>query len=291
MRWPCQAKTAAANADLAVGFSVTTNATLLTDEDLRLLREEAFTVTVSLDGGPAQNRHRPDRRRADSTFQTLAGASPLLADPGRARVAARATIARGDLDVASRVDWLGAAGFAEIGVSPARTGPAATLRLVEDDWPRFLGRMTDAAEAELARVFAGAAPRFSNLWTALHAIHRGAARPLPCGSAATYLSVGVDGAFASCHRTVGDVAFRMGSVDEGFDAEARRRFLDARAVDRQDSCRACWARYLCGGGCHAEVTEVGRAGCDYIRGWLDFSLRAYRDVAARRPDLLIRGET
>ena len=53
------AKASAARAGLGVGFSVTTNATLLTDDDLRLLRDEAFTVTVSLDGGPAQNRHRP----------------------------------------------------------------------------------------------------------------------------------------------------------------------------------------------------------------------------------------
>ena len=151
--------------------------------------------------------------------------------------------------------------------------------------------MTEAADAELARVFTGAPPRFSNLWTALNAIHRGAARPLPCGSAATYLSVDVDGVFASCHRTVGQEAFRMGSVDEGFDAEGRRRFLSTRIVERQEPCRSCWARYLCGGGCHAEVAEVGRAGCDYIRGWLDYGLRAYRDVAARRPELLSWGET
>jgi hypothetical protein len=50
--------------------------------------------------------------------------------------------------------------------------------------------------------------------------------------------------------------------------------VTTRIVDRQEPCRACWARYLCGGGCHAEVAEVGRAGCDYIRGWLDYSLRA-----------------
>jgi uncharacterized protein len=138
-------------------------------------------------------------------------------------------------------------------------------------------------------VFTGGVPRFSNLWTALRAIHRGAARPLPCGSVSTYLSVDVDGAFSSCHRTVGDQVFRMGSVENGFDAERRREFLTARAVDRQEPCRSCWARYLCGGGCHAEVVQTGRSGCDYIRGWLDYSLRAYRDIAARRPELLARG--
>lgn len=280
------AKSAAVRDGLAVGFSVTTNATLLTDDDLRLLRDEAFVVTVSLDGDPAQNRNRRDRRRADSTAMALDGIAPLLARPGGARVAARATLARGDLDVAARVEWLSAAGFTEIGVSPVRTGPSPELWLKDDDWPRLLDRMTAAADVELARVFARAEPRFSNLWTALRAIHRGAARPLPCGSASTYLSVDVDGRFSSCHRTLGHEAFRMGSVDEGFDAESRRQFLSARIVDRQEPCRVCWARYLCGGGCHAEVAERGREGCDYIRDWLDYCLRAYRDVVARRPELL-----
>jgi uncharacterized protein len=283
------AKAAAERAAVDIGFSVTTNATLLEDEDLRLLRDEAFTVTVSLDGGPAHNRHRADRRGTNSTVAVLDGIAPLLARSGRARISARVTLTRDDLDVAGRLAWLSAAGFGKIGVSPVRTGPGLALRLTEDDWPRLLARMIEAADDELARVFAGATPRFANLWTALGAIHHGEARPLPCGSAATYLSADVDGAFSSCHRTVGRDAFRMGSVSEGFDAERRRRFLAERMVDRQEPCRTCWARYLCGGGCHAEVIETGRAGCDYIRGWLDYCLRAYRDVAARRPELLSQG--
>jgi uncharacterized protein len=280
------AKASAARAGLVVGFSVTTNATLLTGDDLRLLRDEAFTVTVSLDGPPTQNRHRPNRQQSDSTATALAGIAPLLAQPGRARISARASLTRGDIDIADRLDWLGASGFAQIGVSPVRTGPSIALRLREEDWPQLLNRMIEAADIELERVFAGALPRFSNLWTVLSAIHRGSARPLPCGSAATYLSVDVDGTFASCHRTIGDAAFRMGSVGEGFDTEGRQLFLSTRAVDRQEPCRSCWARYLCGGGCHAEVAAVGRAGCDYIRGWLDYGLRTYRNVAARRPELL-----
>ena len=280
------AKSVARREGLAIGFSVTTNGTLLTDDDVRLMRDESFTITVSLDGNPSHNRHRSDRQHADSTFPALRGIAPLLKAPGGARICARATITRDDLDIAGRIDWLGSAGFSEIGVSPVRTGPDPALRLIEDDWPLFLLRMKEAAEIELDRVFAGAKPRFSNLWSVFDAIHRGAARPLPCGSAATYLSVGVDGAFSSCHRTVGNETFRMGSVGDGFDDKSRRRFLEVRAVDKQEVCRTCWARYLCGGGCHAEVSEVGRAGCDYIRGWLEFGLRAYRDVTERRPDLL-----
>ena len=61
------AKLVAVREGVAVGFSVTTNATLFTDDDLQLLRDEAFAVTVSLDGDATQNNNRLDRRRMDST--------------------------------------------------------------------------------------------------------------------------------------------------------------------------------------------------------------------------------
>ena len=50
-------------------------------------------------------------------------------------------------------------------------------------------------------------------------------------------------------------------------------------------CRSCWARYLCGGGCHHEVIYRGRPACDYIRGWLDFALGVYVRLSTRNPDL------
>ena len=79
------ANAVAGRAAVDIGFSVTTNATLLEDEDLRLLRDGGFTVTVSLDGGSAKNRHRADRRGTNSTARALDGIAPLLARPGRAR--------------------------------------------------------------------------------------------------------------------------------------------------------------------------------------------------------------
>ena len=284
------ARQAAGRAGVAVRFALTTNATLLRTEDLRLLRDNAFAVTVSIDGGPSQNRHRATRRGTDSTEAVLSGIAPLLADPGQARIAARATVTRDDLDIAGRVASLFDAGFHEAGVSPARTSPRSDLVLRPDDWPVLLANMIEAAECELARIGRGAIPRFSNFWVGLRAIHRGSARPLPCGSVASYLSMDVEGTFHSCHRTVNTPGFRMGSLDDGLDTAARQLFVARASVDRQEPCQSCWARYLCGGGCHAEVAAAGRSGCDFIRGWLEYCLGAYRKVADCYPELLLRGD-
>jgi uncharacterized protein len=288
------ARARAAGLGVQVGFSLTTNGTLLRPEDLELLRDNPFAVTVSLDGDAAMHdRHRPARDGRGSHARAMEALAPLLAAPGRARVVARATVTRDDLRVAERVAALLDAGFQEAGVSPVRTGPDAALPLRREDWGPFLAEMIRAAEAELTRVRArrGEEPlRFSNLGIALKEIHRGACRPLPCGAAQGYVSVSAEGRYFTCHRTIDDPRFALGDLSRGPDAGARKRFVLARHVDRQEPCRSCWARYLCGGGCHAEVVSAGREGCDYIRGWLEFCLRAHNDIASELPQLLVNAK-
>jgi uncharacterized protein len=146
--------------------------------------------------------------------------------------------------------------------------------------------MIRAAQREWLRVRAGGEWRFSNLAIALKELHRGSCRPLPCGAANGYVSVSAEGRYFTCHRTIDDPNFGLGDLTGGLDQAARQRFLLARHVDRQEPCRSCWARYLCGGGCHAEVLAAGRTSCDYVRGWLDYCLALYDRVLAEGPDLL-----
>jgi uncharacterized protein len=278
----------AAAASVPVAFSVATNGTLLRDDDVALFRAHDFAVSVSLDGdAEIHDRHRPRLGGGGSHARALAAVAPLLAAPGRARVVARATITRDDLRVSERLTALLDAGFLEVGVSPARTGPDASLVFRPEDWPRFLAEMIRAARAELARLRASGAAslRFSNLGIALKELHRGACRALPCGAGQSYVSLGADGHYYTCHRTIGQPSFELGDLETGPATDKRRNFLAARDVDLQEPCRTCWARYLCGGGCHAEVMTVGRDGCDYIRGWLEFCLTTYSDLLDEFPHL------
>jgi uncharacterized protein len=270
-----------------VGFSVATNGTLLNASDVRLLRDNGFAVSVSLDGDAQVNDRHRRAPRGDSGYESaLSGLRPLLASPGRARIAARITVARDDLRVAERVEALAEAGFVEIGVSPLRTSPAPDLVLRDEDWPAFLEEMMRAAEREWLRLRGGESFQFSNLAIAMKQLHAGFAKPLPCGSAANYVSVSAEGGYFTCHRTIDDAAFSLGTTAAGLSTGQRESFLQERHVDRQEPCRSCWARYLCGGGCHAEVLSAGRTGCDYIRGWLEYCLRFYDRLSRERPDLI-----
>jgi uncharacterized protein len=269
-----------ARLDIDVRFSVTTNGTLLTAEDIALLRRHPFAVTVSIDGSPEQHdRQRPRAGGSRGSFALMADrVAPLLATPGRAKLAARATVTRDDLDVARRVAAIAAIGFEEIGVSPLRAARSDGLALGEAEWPIYLARLTEAAEVELARARGGLPIRLTNLAVALKQLHRGAASPYPCGAGGGYFSVAADGAWYACHRAVGNAAFRLGD-NQGLNAERRRDFLLAHHVHARTDCGACWARYLCSGACHQEAATRTEASCDFIRAWLDFCLRAYCEIS------------
>ena len=124
-------------------------------------------------------------------------------------------------------------------------------------------------------IHAGRRFAFSNIHTALREIHKGTHRPYPCGAGAGYLGVSAEGGLFACHRFVQDPTGAMGDIFSGADPAKRGTWLDKRHVHRQEPCRSCWARYMCGGGCHYEVIHRGRPACDYIRGWLQYCLEAY----------------
>ena len=269
---------------LDVRFSVTTNGTLLRAEDVALLRSHPFAVTVSIDGGAeVQNVQRPAARGGDSFARLRAGTRALLDQPGMARLSARATVVRHRFDLTDRFRSIRALGFPEIGFSPLRTGGDAEGALRDSDWPAYLDSLDALARHELRIALEGGTIRLTNLAVALKQLHRGASSPYPCGAGGGYFSVSAAGAWYACHRAIGSPAYELGDHRE-LDPARRARFLADRHVHAQPECRTCWARYLCSGGCHQEASARTDSSCGFIRGWLEFCLAAYCELADRRPD-------
>jgi uncharacterized protein len=276
---------AAAAAGRHARFSITTNGTLLRAEDAVLFAEFPYSVQVSVDGPREQNDAARPLIGGGSSYDRLTAGLREFERIGRPRLlAARVTVTPRTGDLLPILDHLLDLGFDEVGFAAVLVSPSPDHAFGPDDFGRFLERMTACGEAALARLCAGERAGFANFETALREIHRGSHRPYPCGAGAAYLSANADGALFACHRLVDDPQFAMGDVRHGPDHEARAAHLARSHVDRMEPCRTCWARYLCGGGCYHEVSRRGRVGCDYIRGWLDFSLRAYVELSTVRPD-------
>jgi uncharacterized protein len=279
------ATTLAASAGITVGFSVTTNGTLLTADDAAFFERHGFAVTVSLDGvGEVHDRLRPTKGGRGSYARILDNLPPLFACAHDMQVTARVTVTPRNLDLQTTLDGLIGLGFHSVGFAPMLSSPTGRDQLGDNELGMLLDGMVACGREFERRVLLGEPYPFSNMTSALAEIHRGTHRPYPCGAGAGYLGVSAEGDFSACHRFVGDAAGAMGSVGAGVDRTSQKRWLAERHVHRQEPCRSCWARYLCGGGCHHEVIRRGRPACDFIRGWLDYCLGAYVRISYARPD-------
>jgi uncharacterized protein len=273
-----------------IRFSVTTNGTVLTAEDCALIRAHRFGVTISVDGGRSvHDAQRPGAGGRSSFSALIRAVAPLLSDPGRAKLTARATVVHGDFDLVRRFEEIMALGFPEAGFAPLRIADDAALVLRGDDWERYLAAMTTLADAELDRLRKARPIRLTNLAVAIKQLHRGFSMPYPCGAGGGYFSVGADGVWYACHRAVGQESFALGD-NHGLDHTRRRTFLRERHVHAQAACRSCWARYLCSGGCHQEASARTDSSCGFIRGWLDYCLRTYAMLIREQPQCFAPSE-
>jgi uncharacterized protein len=264
-----------------IGFSITTNGTLVTPDDCDFFDTFGFSVTVSLDGSrAAHDRQRPFKAGRGSFDTIVRRLEPLLAKQGSMQVTARVTVTPDNLELRETLDELLELGFYSVGFSPMLASPTGAGQMDDGSLNTMLENMIACGQEFERRVTRGQPYAFANLMTALREIHRGTHRPYPCGAGAGYFGVSAEGDLAACHRFVGDQAGDMGNLSLGVDRTRQAEWLRSRHVHVQQPCGSCWARYLCGGGCHHEVLAAGRHACDFIRGWLHYCLQAYVRLSA-----------
>jgi len=275
---------AAAAAGRTMRFSLTTNATLLQPGDAQLLSAYRTHVAVSIDGPKDINDGVRPMNGGGSSYDRLIQGLEVLQAHGRPHhLSARITVTPASRDLPLILEHVLSLGFDSAGFSPVLVAPDPGQAFQPADFDWLLEGMMECGQKAVASILEGRPYPFSNLETALQEIARGTHRPYPCGAGAAYLSVNADGNLYACHRLVEDPKHQFGDVWQGSDVAARATHLAARHVDRQEPCRSCWARYLCGGGCYHEVDRRGRPACDYIRGWLEYCLSAYMLIEQQAP--------
>jgi uncharacterized protein len=277
----------AGRADRELRFAITTSGIGVTDEVVGRLAELRATVTLSLDGDRAI--HDAVRRRTDGRGSYDQAVAALVQLRQVCDVGVRATVTRLAPDPVRIADHLWGLGASSVGLAmvdvddPGLALGPAELDLVEAG----LGELADRYVRE-AR--AGRPRRLSNLEGLLRTLHRGTSREYPCGAGLRLVSCDTDGALYTCHRLVGDAGHRLGNLDHGLRAD-RSEAMTALSLRGRPECAPCWARHLCGGGCHhaRAVHRGGRhpmAACPWLRRWLQRGLGVYATlVACQSPHL------
>lgn len=276
----------------AVSFTLTTNATLLTEATVDWLDAHRFGLTVSMDGPKALHDRNRRTVGGKGSYDAVAAKSRMLLARYRSRpVGARVTLTAGVTAVEAIWDHLkNDIGFAEVGFSPVTSGPMTAFNLTGDE----LSESFEGMKA-LGRRYRDAAVRgenigFSNMHQLMQDLWEGRSKALPCGAGVGMLAVDHAGGLNLCHRFTGSDMDLFGDVRTGIAKDRLSAFIEARADRSDKGCATCRIRNLCSGGCYHESyahfsdpLKPAYHYCDLMRDWVDFGLAVYGELIDRNP--------
>jgi len=235
-------------------FTITTNGVLLTDEIDEYMKKEMSNVVLSLDGRPEVN----DRMRRTLNDQ---GSFDVIAPKFQHSVAARGdrdyyvrgTFTAHNLDFSKDVEFYHEMGFVHTSMEPVVSDPKFDYALREEHLPQIMLEYDRLAAKYVEWRKAGKKFSFFHFHVDLDRGPCIIKKMIGCGAGSEYVAVSPEGDLFPCHQFVGEDDFKMGTVDTGIvNPEIPARFSDLN-IFTKEACRNCWARYFCGGGCHAHA--------------------------------------
>jgi uncharacterized protein len=281
----------------SVDFSLTTNATLLTQSTIDYLDAHRFGISVSIDGPKViHDRHRKSVG-GSGTYNVVARKVRLLLERYRSRpVGARVTLGGGTTEVeAIHAHLRGEIGFHEVGYAPVTAAAEASHALSDAELAEVHRAFERLGENYRKAALLGENNGFSNMHQLMTDLHQGRRKSLPCGAGVGLLAVDGEGELNLCHRFTGSSLPTFGNVTTGIDGPRLGEFIN-KAIEREGThCETCRIRNLCAGGCyHESYSRFGDAHhrtyhyCDLLRSWVDFGVRVYADIQRHNPSFFAR---
>lgn len=248
-------------------FTLTTNALLLTGDRARYFREQGFNVVLSLDGRPKIHDGMRPLTRGGGSFTRIFRNIRAFTE-GYDNYIIRGTYTRQNMDFARDAAFLAEQGFKNISLEPVvgEEGQEYGLRL--EDAPRLLEEYENLTRYYLNEKEAGRPFSFFHFILDLEGGPCLEKRIKGCGAGTEYLAVTPEGHLYPCHQFVGEEAFKLGDLTTGEWDPSRAEAFAAAHVYGKEACSTCWARFYCGGGCHANayqrqgsIMDVDELGC------------------------------
>lgn len=277
---------------VGITFGVTTNGTLLPPEILSFLMEEDIGILVSLDGDAATHDASRRFRSGSTTYDCVVGNVRKLVEGCGQRLKLRATLTSGNLDILGTATHLAGLGASSVTVSPVSVpaGHPDAIRL--EHLETLKDHMRSLSRLELCRIVEHGLDASPSFGEKIKDLLRPGRKEYGCGGGRTYFGVAADGGIYYCSAFASVPEYRMGDVLDGIDPEIRKRLEADLHVANRETCRDCWARNLCGGGCayNAHVTrgsthEPDPAACEQIRFTYELAMGMALDIHEQNPDL------
>jgi len=266
-----------------IGFSLTSNGTIMTEEIARFTRDCGFNIMFSIDGDRGvHDRHRvyPGGRRG--SWDTVVGENFRLLRSIQGWMGARVTVCPDTVGQLSS----GVRTLFDMGVNQFLIGPDMDTEWAEEEMEALSREMHKVVDFYLDTKGKGLPIRIAELEKSVDDLRTAYRYAWGCDAGVTRVAVSPDGHLYPCCKFVypfpGMEGYGLGHVDTGFtEIGTRMEFVDNR-VDRRPKCADCDISDTCGGGCPA--TNLHMRGSLFTPSDFDcFNKRLYRELLARIP--------
>lgn len=264
-------------------FTLTTNGMLLNEEIEAFLNEKMSNVVLSLDGRKEVNDRMRPRVDGSGTYDRIVPKFQHFTKlRGDKDYFVRGTFTHENLNFAEDVLHMASLGFDKLSMEPVVGEETEPYAIREEDLPTLYEEYEKLAKAYLDAEEQGKRFHFFHFEMDLKGGPCISKRLKGCGSGSEYLAVTPEGDLYPCHQFVGREEYRMGSVLDGtFDIEKSKVFRKHN-VYSSETCKNCWARFYCSGGCVANALSLGggmdkpyEIGCALMKKRIECALWIY----------------
>ena len=281
--------------DYNVRFSITTNGTLLNDEIIRMFKEHNFAVLVSLDGYDNEFNLRRFKNGKSSVGTVVKNIGRLKENGIFTEI--RATLVNSNPFIVETIHFLEEQ---EVPYSAifAYTSENKSHHLADydaDSLASIRSQLDNLLAYYIDRVKKNEPIRNKMFGEVLPVLRFRVNKKIPCGAGVGFFTVTANGDIYSCAHLMNESRYKIGTVASGITDKSG--YIPV-AIDKIEECKACWARYLCLGGCPSQKISMGGRNdskkgefeCELERLMWIFYIRLYYHLMNLAPGYLKESE-
>jgi len=280
---------------IKVGYSITTNGTILNEEIIKLYKENNFIVLISLDGPENEFNLRNFKNGKNSLKTVLHNLDTLQAN--NIPVQIRATLSSNNPYVCQTFDFFEnlkipfSIVFAYVSENKNHTHASYTqsrLNSIKKQFDDLLAYYIEKTHKRLPIYN----KHLSDLTSSLRFRIK---KNLPCSAGIDYFTITANGDIFSCAHLMNDAKYTIGNISEGVIDKSKYVPVE---VDNIEECKDCWIKYLCIGSCFAQKISTGKTNyqakqpheCELERIQWEFYIKLYYHIMQIAPEYFKKDE-
>ena len=230
--------------DKNIHLSMTTNATLITQEIADFLNENKFNINVSLDGCEQKhNTHRKYKNGEGTYFDVVEGIKKISPN----LITIRSTMTPNGTDIQDVL-----AETEKRRISDCFVACAYETIKTDDDYVSIICKYQVAIDDFYENVKNKNYDKCIGNRTIYNILYRYAhfhSRETYCDALLWGVTVDINGNIYPCHRFCNVTETVLGNINDGLNYNVCNKYIESFLLKNKDKCKYCWASNICGGNC------------------------------------------